>query len=115
MFITHRQMRGADGLQLTSRGLEEKSRLHWWELELKPIDINRYLEQNCGGKKNLTGEGWRGVTGDMMWKGGTFARDRLREAQAGRGVLWVLAGSLDSILRAGVELCWWTLEQHWLK
>lgn len=41
------------------------------------------------------------MTGDMKWKGGPFARDRLSGAQAGRGVLWVLAGSLDSILRAG--------------
>lgn len=56
------------------------------------------------------------MTGDMKWKGGSFARDRLRGAQAQQGVLWVLAGSLDSILRAGgVAVCWWILEQHWLK
>lgn len=67
---------------------------------MKPIDINRHLGARLC-KKNLTGEGWRGVTGDRKWKGGPSQEIKSSRAQAGRGVLWALAGSLDSILRPG--------------
>lgn len=63
---------------------------------MKPIDIDRYL--GAGLCTNLTGEGWGGVTGDTSGK--VFARDRIQRGPR-QGVLWALAGNVDSILRAG--------------